>query len=87
MRDWLYVSDRCRALDVVIHHGKPGETYNIAGNNEVKNIDLVNLLCQLIDELSPNLPVYPRQRLITFVPDRLELEHKYAINLTSGTKP
>ncbi len=39
MRDWLYVCDHCRALDVVIHHGKPGETYNIAGNNEVKNID------------------------------------------------
>jgi dTDP-glucose 4,6-dehydratase len=80
IRDWLYVLDHCRALDTVIHKGKPGETYNIGGNNEVKNIDLVNLLCQLMDELAPNLPIKPSAQLITFVKDRPGHDRRYAIN-------
>lgn len=80
IRDWLYVGDHCRALDVVIHTGKPGETYNIGGNNEVKNIDLVNLLCQLMDELAPELPVTPATKLITFVKDRPGHDRRYAID-------
>lgn len=82
IRDWLYVSDHCQALDAVIHSGKLGETYNIGGNNEVKNIDLVNILCQLMDELAPNLPVTPSHKLITFVKDRPGHDHRYAINTT-----
>lgn len=70
VRDWLYVRDHCQALDTVIHKGKAGETYNIGGNNEVKNIDLVRMLCELMDELAPDLPVKPAQNLITFVKDR-----------------
>ena len=80
IRDWLYVGDHCRALDVVIHNGKPGETYNIGGNNEVKNIDLVNILCQLMDELAADLPVFPSHQLITFVKDRPGHDRRYAIN-------
>jgi dTDP-glucose 4,6-dehydratase len=80
IRDWLYVEDHCRALDVVIHRGKPGETYNVGGNNEVKNLDLVEQLCELMDELAPKLPVRPAKDLITFVKDRAGHDRRYAIN-------
>lgn len=82
IRDWLYVSDHCRALETVIKKGKPGETYNIGGNNEVKNLDLVNLLCDLMDELAPDLPVRPAKTLITFVKDRAGHDRRYAIDAT-----
>jgi dTDP-glucose 4,6-dehydratase len=82
IRDWLYVRDHCRALDVVIHKGVPGETYNVGGNNEVKNIDLVHMLCSLMDELAPNLPVKPSKELITFVKDRPGHDRRYAIDAT-----
>lgn len=82
IRDWLYVRDHCSALDVVIHKGEPGETYNIGGNNEVKNIDLVHMLCELMDELAPNLPVKPSKQLITFVKDRPGHDRRYAIDAT-----
>ncbi len=80
IRDWLYVNDHCAALDIVIHQGKVGKTYNIGGNNQVRNIDLVNMLCQLIDELAPSLPVRPSNQLITFVKDRLGHDRRYAID-------
>ena len=82
VRDWLYVRDHCQALDTVIHKGKAGETYNIGGNNEVKNIDLVRMLCELMDELAPDLPVKPAQNLITFVRDRPGHDRRYAIDAT-----
>lgn len=80
VRDWLYVRDHCQALDTVIHKGKAGETYNIGGNNEVKNIDLVRMLCDLMDELAPDLPVKPARNLITFVRDRPGHDRRYAID-------
>ena len=80
VRDWLYVRDHCQALDTVIHKGKAGETYNIGGNNEVKNIDLVMMLCELMNELAPDLPVKPAQNLITFVKDRPGHDRRYAID-------
>ena len=80
IRDWLYVRDHCSALDVVLHEGKEGETYNIGGNNEVKNIDLVQLICQIMDEISPNLPVKPSSQLITYVKDRAGHDRRYAID-------
>jgi dTDP-glucose 4,6-dehydratase len=80
VRDWLYVLDHCRALDTVIHNGKPGETYNIGGNNEVKNIDLVKILCRILDELAVHLPVKPSNQLITYVKDRPGHDRRYAIN-------
>ncbi len=82
VRDWLYVGDHCRALDVVIQQGQPSETYNIGGNNEVKNIDLVHTLCELMNELAPHLPVRPSQKLITFVKDRPGHDRRYAIDAT-----
>lgn len=82
IRDWLYVGDHCRALDVVIHKGQPGETYNIGGNNEVKNLDLVHQICELMNELAPDLPVAPAQQLITFVKDRPGHDRRYAIDAT-----
>ncbi|MFM6485043.1 MAG: dTDP-glucose 4,6-dehydratase [Dolichospermum sp.] len=80
VRDWLYVGDHCQALDVVIHQGKPGDNYNIGGNNEVENINLVQNLCQIMNELAPDLPVYPAEKLITFVKDRPGHDRRYAIN-------
>ncbi len=82
VRDWLYVGDHCTALDTVVHQGKPGETYNIGGHNEVKNIDLVTLICDLMDELTPDLPVRPARDLITFVQDRPGHDRRYAIDAT-----
>jgi len=82
VRDWLYVGDHCRAIDLVIHQAKPGSTYNIGGNNEVKNIDLVHQLCDLMDELAIDLPVRPAHKLITFVKDRAGHDRRYAINAT-----
>lgn len=82
IRDWLYVGDHCRALDAVIHRGTAGETYNVGGNNEVRNIDLVQYLCALMDELAPDLPIRPSSRLITFVKDRPGHDRRYAINAT-----
>ncbi|MEO0542030.1 MAG: GDP-mannose 4,6-dehydratase, partial [Cyanobacteria bacterium P01_A01_bin.105] len=68
------------ALDTVIHRGTPGETYNIGGNNEVRNIDLVTQLCDLMDGLAPNLPVSPAKQLITFVTDRPGHDRRYVID-------
>jgi dTDP-glucose 4,6-dehydratase len=82
VRDWLYVRDHCQALDTVINKGKAGETYNIGGNNEVKNLDLVTMLCELMDELAPDLPVKPAKNLIAFVKDRPGHDRRYAIDAT-----
>lgn len=79
IRDWLYVEDNCVAIDAVINRGKPGETYNIGGNNEMKNIDLVNKICSLMDELG-GIPVKPSNQLITYVKDRPGHDFRYAIN-------
>jgi len=80
VRDWLYVGDHCEVLDAVISQGTPGETYNIGGNNEVKNLDLVTQLCELMDELAPTLPVSPAKQLISFVTDRPGHDRRYAID-------
>ena len=80
VRDWLYVEDHCAALDRVIQDGEPGETYNIGGNNEVKNIDLVKTLCRLMDETPIDLPVRPSGELIAFVKDRPGHDRRYAID-------
>lgn len=92
IRDWLYVKDHCTALDTVIQRGIPGETYNVGGNNEVKNIDLVHKICDLMDEMASNLPVRPSRELITFVKDRAGHDRRYAIDSTKiqselGWKP
>jgi dTDP-glucose 4,6-dehydratase len=84
VRDWLYVEDHCRALDLILTAGRPGSTYCIGGRNEVANIDLVTMLCDLLDELAPqygvSLPVHPSRKLITFVRDRPGHDRRYAID-------
>ncbi|WP_044292507.1 dTDP-glucose 4,6-dehydratase [Rivularia sp. PCC 7116] len=82
VRDWLYVKDHCNALDIVINTGAVGETYNIGGNNEVENINLVHTLCQIIDKLAPDLPIKPSEKLITFIKDRPGHDRRYAIDAT-----
>jgi dTDP-glucose 4,6-dehydratase len=80
VRDWLYVEDHCSAIEAVITRGQVGETYNVGGNNELKNLDLVHQLCSLMDELAPELPVKPAAQLITFVKDRPGHDRRYAID-------
>src|SRR5690242_7532040 len=80
VRDWLYVADHCQAIRTVHARGKPGETYNIGGQNEVKNLDVVNTICAALDELRPNDPVRPHAELITFVTDRPGHDRRYAMN-------
>lgn len=81
VRDWLYVEDHAAAIDVIYHKGQPGEVYNIGGNNEWKNIDLVHLLCRIMDR-KLNQPEGTSARLITFVTDRLGHDLRYAIDST-----
>lgn len=85
IRDWLYVEDHARAIDVVFHRGKIGETYNIGGFNEWKNIDLVHLLCDVMDRKLGRNPGTSRQ-LITFVKDRAGHDHRYAIDASKIQK-
>ena len=77
VRDWLYVEDHCKAIDLVIHKGKVGEVYNIGGHNEMKNIDIVNLICRELDELGKTENA---ERLITHVTDRKGHDMRYAID-------
>ena len=77
VRDWLYVEDHCRALDLVLHNGVAGEVYNIGGNNEMKNIDIVRLILQALKK---------PQSLITFVTDRPGHDRRYAIDAAKITK-
>lgn len=91
IRDWLYVVDHARAIETIFEKGKIGETYNIGGFNEWKNIDLVNLLCDLMDKKMGNQPG-TSQELITYVKDRAGHDLRYAIDATKlseelGWKP
>ena len=79
IRDWLYVRDHAEALWQVLTCGKDGETYNIGGNNEWPNIRIVELICDLIDELAPSVAATSR-KLITFVKDRPGHDRRYAID-------
>lgn len=93
IRDWLYVEDHCRAIDLILQRGKAGEVYNVGGENEWHNIDIVTLICTLLDEnfksnaaLCERFPRSPcanggsAKSLITFVTDRLGHDRRYAID-------
>ena len=80
-RDWLWVKDHAAAIDLIFHKGRTGETYNIGGNNEWKNIDLVEKLCDIMDELLGK-PAGTSRQLITFVKDRPGHDRRYAIDAT-----
>ena len=81
IRDWLYVEDHARAIDLIFHKGKPGETYNIGGFNEWRNIDLVRLLISIVDRLLGRAPG-TSEHLITYVTDRAGHDLRYAIDST-----
>jgi len=84
-RDWLFVKDHATAIDLVFHEGKKGDTYNIGGFNEWRNIDLVKLLCKLMDEKLGNAPG-TSEELITYVKDRPGHDRRYAIDATKINK-
>jgi dTDP-glucose 4,6-dehydratase len=79
IRDWLYVEDHARALHAVMTEGAAGETYNVGGNAERSNLDVVHSICRLLDEMLPNSPHRPHERLITFVADRPGHDRRYAM--------
>ena len=80
VRDWLFVGDHCDAIQTVLAKGEMGETYNIGGNNEIKNIDVVTIICSLLDEISPRENGSSYSDLITFVKDRPGHDFRYAID-------
>jgi dTDP-glucose 4,6-dehydratase len=80
VRDWLYVEDHARGLDVIAERGQVGETYNVGGGNERRNVDVVRAICEVLDRLSPTKQ--KRSALITFVPDRPGHDARYAIDAT-----
>lgn len=79
VRDWLYVEDHCAAIAIVLQRGRVGETYNIGGWNEKRNLDIVHLICDLVDELDGRTGA-PRRELITFVKDRPGHDRRYAMD-------
>jgi dTDP-glucose 4,6-dehydratase len=80
VRDWMYVEDHCGAIRTVLSQGSIGETYNIGGRSEKKNLEIVNTVCHLLDDLRPNDPVVPHSTLITFVKDRPGHDRRYAMD-------
>ena len=91
IRDWLYVEDHAEAIDLIYHKGRPGETYNIGGDTEWKNIDLVRMLCKLMDDKTGRL-LGSSEELIRYVKDRAGHDHRYAIDFSKlknelGWKP
>ena len=84
IRDWLYVEDHCKGIDLVFKQGKAGETYNLGGKNEYNNLSIATTICAILDELKPKKNAYKEQ--ITFVPDRAGHDFRYAIDATKVEK-
>ena len=92
IRDWLYVLDHCKGIDLVYHTGKEGNVYNIGGRNERTNLQIVNTICKILDNMVPiksnskfkiqNLTLSSYKSLITFVEDRAGHDRRYAIDAT-----
>lgn len=80
VRDWLYVEDHCRAIIRVLQAGRPGEVYNVGGNSERSNLEVVNQLCAILDDLCPTSPHRPHASLQCFVTDRPGHDRRYAID-------
>ncbi|MCG8124114.1 MAG: GDP-mannose 4,6-dehydratase, partial [Candidatus Thiodiazotropha taylori] len=80
VRDWLYVEDHCQAIWRVLEAGTPGEVYNVGGNNEMSNLEVVETLCALLDELAPDSEFKPHNQLKIFVNDRPGHDQRYAID-------
>lgn len=82
VRDWLYVIDHCRGIDLAFNNGMSGETYNIGGGNERTNIEVAEMICKILDEKEPSLRVSSYRDLISFVGDRPGHDRRYAIDAT-----
>lgn len=80
VRDWLHVEDHAEALTLVLRKGRPGETYNVGGDSERRNIEVVRAICALLDEMAPGSPHRPHEKLIEFVTDRPGHDARYAID-------
>ena len=92
VRDWLYVLDHCKAIDLIFHKGKSGETYNIGGHNERNNLQIVDAICSILDKKCPKKSGGSYKDLIVFVSDRPGHDRRYAIDPTKietelGWKP
>ena len=85
VRDWLYVEDHCKAILTIMNGGKRGQTYNIGGNMEMENIVIVEMICDIVDELCGPDSAGPRRNLITFVKDRPGHDRRYAIDFSKLT--
>lgn len=85
VRDWLYVLDHCRAIDLIFHSGRRGETYNVGGHNERTNMQIVHKICAMLDELRPRTGGKKYEELISFVNDRPGHDLRYAIDATKLT--
>ncbi len=85
VRDWLFVGDHCSAICAVLESGRIGETYNIGGNSERKNLEVVTAICDLVDEFRPDASIGPRRKLIRFVTDRPGHDLRYAIDASKIT--
>jgi dTDP-glucose 4,6-dehydratase len=86
VRDWLHVEDHAEALTLVLQKGRPGETYNVGGDSERRNVDVVRAICLLLDEMLPGSPNRPHERLIQFVTDRPGHDARYAIDASKITR-
>ena len=82
IRDWLYVEDHCQAILQVLKQGEVGETYNVGGNNQLTNLDLVKTLCTILNEQAVDSPYKPHENLIQFVADRPGHDRRYAMDIT-----
>ena len=82
IRDWLYVLDHCKAVDLIFHNGKVGETYNIGGRNERTNIDIVRVICNILNNKIQNKKINDYFNLVEFVKDRAGHDRRYAIDAT-----
>ncbi len=80
VRDWLHVEDHARALHLILTQGEPGRTYNVGGRNERTNLQVVQAVCDVLDEIAPDAAIGPRRQLITFVADRPGHDRRYAID-------
>src|SRR2546425_909725 len=80
VRDWLFVLDHCDAVRLVLERGRVGETYNIGGLNEKRNIEIVETICSILDEVCADDPVVPHRKLVTFVKDRPGHDRRYAMD-------
>jgi len=85
VRDWLYVLDHCKAIDLIYHKGKSGETYNIGSHNERSNLQIANTICAILDKKKPRADGKKYAELITFVTDRAGHDFRYAIDATKLT--